>query len=277
MPIDQLSTWRAPLSGPSSSGASPASTSRTRSSPAGSSGGASPSGSRSARGRGRGRGCCGGEDDVDDGAHVRSSPDQQAGPSDSARAASKTPSRIYYWLDDCRAIVNDQDGRCTHRYLLELVTVHIRNVYDPATYRDGVIEAMISAFHARFPMHPDHAVHGVWLRRQFHLHIANRRSSFTKAVRAVLQQQAVGLPPRTDGGRPRSCHDIEWRAALDRASGERSARHVAARATQMASGSRIRWGRGGAHAFRAEFVSTRFLKFIIIIFWLKELVITLQL
>jgi hypothetical protein len=116
-------------------------------------------------------------------------------------------------------------------YLLELDTVHVRNVYDPATYRDGVIEAMISAFHARFPMHLDHAVHGVWLRRQFHLHIANRRSSFTKAVRAVLQQQAVGLPPRTDGGRPHSCHDIEWRAAMTSSGGPKPVYVVSNRAS----------------------------------------------
>jgi hypothetical protein len=100
---------------------------------------------------------------VDDDAHVRSSPDQQARPSHTALAASAAPSRLYYRLNDCGVIVDDYNGQCTRRYLLELITMHVRNIYDPATYRNGVIEATISAFHARFPMHPDHVVDGVWL------------------------------------------------------------------------------------------------------------------
>jgi hypothetical protein len=70
---------------------------------------------------------------------------------------------VYYRLDDCVAIVDDHDGRCARRYLLELITVHILNIYDPVTNRDGVMEAMISVFQARFQMHPDHVVDGVWL------------------------------------------------------------------------------------------------------------------
>jgi hypothetical protein len=89
---------------------------------------------------------------------------------------------VYYRLDDCGAIIDDQDGRCARRYLLELITVHVQNVYDPATYRDGVMEVMVSAFHTRFPMHPDHAVDGVWLRRQLHSHIANRQSGSGSAT-----------------------------------------------------------------------------------------------
>jgi hypothetical protein len=70
---------------------------------------------------------------------------------------------MYYHLDDYRAIVDDHDGRCVRQYLLELIIVHVRNVYNPATYRDGVIEAMISAFLAMFPIHADHGIDGVWL------------------------------------------------------------------------------------------------------------------
>jgi hypothetical protein len=73
---------------------------------------------------------------------------------------------LYYRLDDGGAIVDDHDGRCARRYFLELITVHVRNIYDPTTYRYGVMEAMISAFHARFPMDLDHAADGVWLRRE---------------------------------------------------------------------------------------------------------------
>jgi hypothetical protein len=152
-----------PLSSPSSRGASPASTSQDRSSLANSSSRVSPSGPRQACGRGCGRGCCRGRnDDVDDGAHDRSGPDQQARPSDLARVASAAPGSMCYRLNHYGMIVDDHDGRCARRYLLELITLHIRNVYEPATYQ---IEAMVSAFHARFPMHPDHVVDGVWLRQ----------------------------------------------------------------------------------------------------------------
>jgi hypothetical protein len=163
----------------------------------------------------------------------------------------------YYTLDEAGGIVTDGAGagRGTRRYLLELVTVHVRNVYDPSTYRDGVIEQIISAFHSRYPM-PEHlAVSLVWLRRMILSHIANRRSGYTRAAWAVLDREAVGLPPRDDGGRPQTVHDAKWRAALARGASERSARHVAARATQMRSSSTPRWGSGGALALRAEFVS----------------------
>jgi hypothetical protein len=53
------------------------------------------------------------------------------------------------------------------------VLLLLLNIYCPVIYRDRVIEAMISAFHAKFSIHPDHAVEEVWLRRQFHSHIAN--------------------------------------------------------------------------------------------------------
>jgi hypothetical protein len=50
-------------------------------------------------------------------------------------------------LDDTRGIVTNHFGRDAHRYLLELVTVHVRNVYDPTTNRDAVIKQIICAFH----------------------------------------------------------------------------------------------------------------------------------
>jgi hypothetical protein len=58
------------------------------------------------------------------------------------------------------------------------------------------------------------AVSSVWLHRTILSHIANRRSGYTRAARAVIDPEAAGLPPRDDGGRPRSIHDAEWRAAL---------------------------------------------------------------
>jgi hypothetical protein len=71
---------------------------------------------------------------------------------------------LYYTFDDAGGIVTDGLGRGTRRYLLELVTVHVRNVYDPSTYRDRVIEHIISAFNSQYPM-PEHlAVSSVWLR-----------------------------------------------------------------------------------------------------------------
>jgi hypothetical protein len=95
----------------------------------------------------------------------------------------------------------------------------------------------------------------VWVRRTILDHITNRQNGYTSAARAVVDREATGLPPRLDGGRPRSVHDAEWRAALARGPSERSARHVAARATQIRLCSAVRWGSGGAEAFRAKFVS----------------------
>jgi hypothetical protein len=133
--------------------------------------------------------------------------------------------------------------------------MHVQNVYDPSTYRDGVIEQIIFAFNTRYPM-PEHlAVSSVWLRRMILGHIANRRSGYTRAARAVVEREATGLLPRLDGEQPRSVHDAEWRAALARGAEEWSARHVVARALQMRLGSAVRWGSGGVAAFRADFVS----------------------
>jgi hypothetical protein len=151
--------------------------------------------------------------------------------------------------------VIDGLGRGARRYLLELVTVHVWNVYDPSTYRDGVIEQIISAFNTRYPMLEHLAVSSVWLRWTILGHIANCRSGYTRAARAVVDREAARLLPRLDGGRPRSVHDVEWRVALAQGALERSARHVAAHATQMRLGSAVRWGSGGAAAFRIEFVS----------------------
>jgi hypothetical protein len=133
--------------------------------------------------------------------------------------------------------------------------VYVRNMYDPLTYRDGVIKQIISAFNSRYPM-PEHlVVSSVWLRRTILGHIANHRSRYTRAARAVEDREATGLSPRLDGGHPRSVHDAEWRATLARGALERSTRHVAARAAEMRLGSAVRWGSGGAVAFRAKFVS----------------------
>jgi hypothetical protein len=98
--------------------------------------------------------------------------------------------------------VTDGLGQGVLRYLLELVTVHMRNVYDPSTYRDGVIEQIIYAFHNRYPMLEHLAVSSVWLRRIILGHITNRRSRYTGAARAVVDWEAVGLPPRLHGGWP---------------------------------------------------------------------------
>jgi hypothetical protein len=88
---------------------------------------------------------------------------------------------------------------------------------------------------------PEHlAVSLVWLRQTILSHITNCRSGYTRAARAVIDQEAVGLPPRDDGGRPRSVHDAEWREALARGASERSARHLSTRATQMRSSSAVR-------------------------------------
>jgi hypothetical protein len=127
----------------------------------------------------------------------------------------KTPvGRLYYTLDDVGGTVIDGLGRGACRYLLEIVTVHVRNVYDPSTYRDGVIEHIISAFNTRYPI-PEHlAVSSVWLRRTILGHVVNSRSGYTRAARAVVDREAAGLPPRLDGGRTRNIHDTEWRAAL---------------------------------------------------------------
>jgi hypothetical protein len=133
-----------------------------------------------------------------------------------ANIAATIGSSSYYTLDDAGSIVTDRAGRGARQYLLELVTVHVRNVYEPSTYRDGVIEQIISAFHSRYPMLEHLAVSSVWLRRMILSHIANRRSGYTRAARAVLDREAAGLPPRDDGGRPRTVHDAEWRAALAR-------------------------------------------------------------
>jgi hypothetical protein len=115
------------------------------------------------------------------------------------------------------------------RYLLELVTVHVRNVYDPTTYRDGVIEQIISTFNTRYPM-PEHlAVSSVWLRRMILNHISNCRSGYTRAARAVVEREAAGLSPRLDGGRPQSVYDAEWRLALAQGAEELFARHVVVR------------------------------------------------
>jgi hypothetical protein len=51
--------------------------------------------------------------------------------------ALAAPGHMYYCLDNYGAIIDDHDGRY---------------VYDPVTYRDGVVEAMISTFYARFSM-----------------------------------------------------------------------------------------------------------------------------
>jgi hypothetical protein len=103
---------------------------------------------------------------------------------------------------------------------------------------------------------PEHlAANSVWLRRTILSHIANRRSGYTRAARALIDGEAAGLPLRDDGGRPWSVHDAEGRAVLARVASEWSARHVAARATQMRLRSAVRWGSGGASALRAEFVS----------------------
>jgi hypothetical protein len=133
--------------------------------------------------------------------------------------------------------------------------VHVRNVYDPSTYKDGVIEQIISAFNTRYPI-PEHlAVSLVWLCRMILSHISNRQSRYTRATQAIVEQEAARLPPRLDGGRPRSVHDAEWRAALARGAEERSARHVAARTLQMRLGLVVRWGSEGVAAFKAKFVS----------------------
>jgi hypothetical protein len=76
-----------------------------------------------------------------------------------------------------------------------------------------------------------------------------------RATREVVDLEVAGLPPRLDGGRPQSIHDAEWRATLARGALERFARDVVAHATQIKLGSVVRWGSGGATAFRAEFVS----------------------
>jgi hypothetical protein len=163
--------------------------SRTKSSP-NTSARASPASHSSGRGL---RGCYGGNDDVDSSAHVVAT--------NSDRAGRGTPvGRLYYTLDDTRGIVTNGLGRGVRRYLLELVTVHVRNVYDPSTYRYGVIEQIIVAFNSRYPM-PEHlVVSSVWLRRTILGHIANRRRGYTRVARAVVDQEAAGLPPRLDGG-----------------------------------------------------------------------------
>jgi hypothetical protein len=134
--------------------------------------------------------------------------------------------------------------------------VHVWNVYDPSTYRDGVIEHIISIFNSQYPMPEQLAVSSVWLCRTTLGHIANRRSGYRRAARVALDRDAAGFPQRLDGGRLWSIHNAEWRAgALARGASERSARHVTPRATQMWSSSAVTWGSGGAAAFRAEFVS----------------------
>jgi DNA-directed RNA polymerase specialized sigma24 family protein len=154
--------------------------------------------------------CCRGDDDVDGSTHVVDTNSDRAGREPPVGRSS------YYTLDDVGGIVTDGVGQGARRYLLELVTVHVRNVYDPSTYRDGVIEQIIYAFHSLYPM-PEHlAVSSVWLRRIILSHIVNRRSGYTRAARAVLDREAAGLPPRDDGGWPRTVHDAEWRAALAR-------------------------------------------------------------
>jgi hypothetical protein len=135
----------------SSSRAGPA-LSQTRSSP-GTSARASPaSQTSSGRGRGRGRhGCYGsGDDDVDVSVHVVATNSDRAG-------RETRVERLYYTLDDVGGIVTNGLGRGTRRYLLELFIVYIRNVYNPSTYRDGVIKKIISAFNSRYPM-PEHLV-----------------------------------------------------------------------------------------------------------------------
>jgi hypothetical protein len=127
--------------------------------------------------------------------------------------------------------VTDHLGRGTHQYLLELVTVHVRNLYDPLTYKDGLIEQIISAFHTRYPMPELLAVSSIWLHPMILGHIPKRRSGYTRAARAVVDREVAGLPPGLDGGRPRNVHNAEWRATLARGASERSARHVATRET----------------------------------------------
>jgi hypothetical protein len=119
--------------------------------------------------------------------------------------------------------VTDRLGRGAHRYLLKLVTVHVWNVYDPSTYRDGVIEHIISAINSQYPMLEHLAISSVWLRQTILGHIANHRSGYTRTTRAVLDWEAAGLPPRLDGGQPRSIHDAEWIATLARGASKRSA------------------------------------------------------
>ena len=213
--------------------------------------GSSPSTSRR-RQSGGGRGCCG-SDDVEEGAHRRS-----ASPSVRHPDPQPEPVRheVYYTLDDSGAIVMDGKGKNVRLYLHDSVYSHVRNVYDEKTYRSNVIDRIVADIHSRFPMPENERVNSVWLRRTITGHIANRRSNFTKRAREVLRRQAEGLPPlNSNDGRPLKCHNKEWRDAKARASLEPSARHVAARATQMSTIGSPRFGSGGLSSFRAEFVS----------------------
>jgi hypothetical protein len=167
----------------SSSRASPASN-QTRSSP-GTSTRVSPASSGPGRGR---RGCCRGDDDVDGSAHIFATNNDRAGQETSV-------GRSYYTVDEAGGIVTDGTGRGALRYLLKLVIVHVRNVYAPWTYRDGVIEQIISAFNTRYPMLEHLAVSSVWLRRMTLSHSSNHRSGYTRDAWAVVEQEGAGLPP----------------------------------------------------------------------------------
>jgi hypothetical protein len=95
---------------------------------------ASPPSHSSGCGGGHGRrGCCRSDDNVDGSTHIVTT--------NSDRAGRETPvSILYYTLDESGGIMTDGLGQGARRYLLELVRVHVRSVYDPSTYRDGVIE-----------------------------------------------------------------------------------------------------------------------------------------
>jgi hypothetical protein len=75
---------------------------------------------------------------------------------------------------------------------------------------------------------PKHlVVSSVWLRWIILRHNVNRLTKYTRAARVVVDREAARLPPRLDGGQPRSIHDVEWRVALARGASEHSTRHVA--------------------------------------------------
>jgi hypothetical protein len=79
------------------------------------------------------RGCCQGDNDVDGNAHVIAVSTDWDG-------RETLVNQLFYTLDNNGGIVTDHLGRATHQYLLELMIIHVRNVYNPSIYKDGLIK-----------------------------------------------------------------------------------------------------------------------------------------